>query len=320
MPRTTSTPEPPPPADLDRWVAAGLIKPEQAEAIRAYERGEAPPARRISLVTEALGYVGAALALAGLVAALGQSWQDLGDQARFVLLALIAGAFFVAGLPLRRSTEPALARLSSVLWFISAGSAGWASFLGLDGLDVSDEAALMLTGLIGLVYSAALWWPRRRSLQLVAVFGYLVTAASAGVATAATDAPGAAYTVVLSAVAAIWLLLARSGRLAPADTALALGAILLLFAPALSVDDQEGMFVLAFAAAGGLMALSVAIEEATLLRLSTVGLFAYSTWAVVHFFGDTLRVPVALALAGGIVLVLALVAGRLQGSFSRRAR
>src|SRR3989304_3770281 len=55
---------------LLRWVDASLITSEQAEAIRAFEEVPAEP-RRVPLIAEALGYLGAALALAAGAARLG---------------------------------------------------------------------------------------------------------------------------------------------------------------------------------------------------------------------------------------------------------
>lgn len=53
------------PGQLDRWVARGLLTPEQAQRILAEERPEPSPGaqRPVSLAIEALGYVGGILIL-----------------------------------------------------------------------------------------------------------------------------------------------------------------------------------------------------------------------------------------------------------------
>src|SRR3989304_1563167 len=86
---------------LLRWVDASLITSEQAEAIRAFEEVPAEP-RRVPLIAEALGYLGAALALAAGIVALGDSWQDLSDAARLgalggAVVVLPVGGFLAPG-------------------------------------------------------------------------------------------------------------------------------------------------------------------------------------------------------------------------------
>ena len=57
------------------------------------------------------------------------------------------------------------------------------------------------------------------------------------------------------------------------------------------------------------MAVSVPTRQTPLLALGTLGAFGYITWAVVHYFGDSLGVPVALVIVGAVFLVLAVLAG-----------
>ena len=86
--------------DLDRWVAAGLLAPDQAKAILEHEGSRPPPevltpqptapavhgpSSRFPLAAEALGYLGGALALTGLVLVLVHYWPDLAWAGRLAL-------------------------------------------------------------------------------------------------------------------------------------------------------------------------------------------------------------------------------------------
>ena len=75
--------------------------------------------RRISLLTEAVAYVGVILLLAGGAAAIGQRWDSLGDWGQVGVLAAAAVFFLLIGIVVRRVREPAIQRLAGVVWFLS---------------------------------------------------------------------------------------------------------------------------------------------------------------------------------------------------------
>ena len=71
---------------VERWVAAGVIRPEQGEAILALEAGSAEATEaahgRRAVAVEVLGYLGGGLALvAGFVLG-AESWAELGYWGR----------------------------------------------------------------------------------------------------------------------------------------------------------------------------------------------------------------------------------------------
>ncbi|HEX9311548.1 MAG TPA: DUF2157 domain-containing protein, partial [Actinomycetota bacterium] len=72
------------PRHLDEWVRASLITEAQADAIRAFEDRKAPRAS-VALITEALGYLGAALAAAAAAVLVGRSWNDASSGLRILL-------------------------------------------------------------------------------------------------------------------------------------------------------------------------------------------------------------------------------------------
>ena len=60
----------------DDWVAAGLITPDQAASLQAYEAAHAAPVGgRLGPLAEAAAYVGAVLALIGGAVGLGPEWR-----------------------------------------------------------------------------------------------------------------------------------------------------------------------------------------------------------------------------------------------------
>jgi hypothetical protein len=91
---------------LERWVDEELISRAEAEAISTFEqRGEAQP-HRISLVTEAIGYVGAALLLAAGASLASRVWEDTDELARITVLAIATAVLIWLGWAFRASAEP----------------------------------------------------------------------------------------------------------------------------------------------------------------------------------------------------------------------
>src|SRR5512139_1146241 len=84
----------------------GLVEPEP---VRPGDPGRV----RVSLVTEALAYVGAILVLAGGGVAFGQRWDDLGAWAHVGVFAGTALLFLVVGLAGHRVQAAAVQRLVS---------------------------------------------------------------------------------------------------------------------------------------------------------------------------------------------------------------
>jgi len=91
-------------------------------ASRGEVPADGPQHGRISLLMEAIAYVGAVLMLAGAVAAMAQKWDDLAEGVAFALLAGSAVLFLGIGFVTRRSAEPAFGRLTSVVWLISTAA------------------------------------------------------------------------------------------------------------------------------------------------------------------------------------------------------
>ena len=86
---------------LDQWKAAGLIDDHQLAEISRYERQHGPgmelPTRRIPVIAEALGYLGAALAAAAVLFFAINQWKEWSDVTRVAVLGVATLAAFTAG-------------------------------------------------------------------------------------------------------------------------------------------------------------------------------------------------------------------------------
>lgn len=274
------------------------------------------PAPRISLLTEAVGYVGTILILAGVISAVGQRWEHLSAWGHVGVLAAAGGFFLVVGLLVRGAAEPALQRLASVAWMLSVG--GLAASVGVGVAEVGDrtgEPVLLAVGLSATAVAAVLWLVRQRALQLFAVFVGVVMTTAGLVLIPPGDPDRAVLALALWAVGLGWTVAAWRGVLEPLWAGLALGALLALVAPCIGIDEHGWMYVVAIGTSAAAMAISVRLENTPLLALGTVTSFAYVTWMVVRYFGDSLGVPATLAVTGVLVLLLALVSARLMRSY-----
>jgi hypothetical protein len=304
-------------ADLERWAAAGLISSEQAEAIGAYER-EATAARtpagerRISLIAEALGYVGTALALAGAAVGLGQRWEDIPTWGQLAIAAAAAVLLLVGGVVLLRQTEPAFRRLQSVLWLLAVGAAAWAlAVLGVEVLELEGEQLVLLLGAGTAVLAALLWIVRSNPLQHAALFATLLVALIGAVLCLPGEAPIWVYALLVWLLGTTWALLGWWRRIEPWWLGIAFGSVGAVVGPAVGIDSYPWLLAVALATSVLLMVVSVPTGQVPLLAVGTMGTFGYVTWAVFRYFGETLSVPLTLVVVGGVFLGLAVVAGRL---------
>jgi len=314
--------------DLERWVAAGLLSGDQAEAIAAHERASAvtrapAPERRVSLIAEALGYVGTALALAGVAVGLGQTWEDIPAWGRLAIAAGATAVLLLGGFLLLRQTEPAFRRLQSVLWLLAVGAAAWALVvLGVEFIDLNEaEPMVLLVGAGTAALAGALWAVRRNPLQHAALFATLHVALIGAILSLPDDTPIWVYALVVWALGVAWGLLGWFRVLEPGWLGMALGSVGAVVGPAVGADDYPWLLAVALATSIFLMVVSVPTGQVPLLAVGTLGIFSYLTWAVFRYFGDSLGVPLTLVIVGGVFLALAVVAGRLtQVTRGRRRR
>lgn len=303
---------------LHRWVAASLISPAEADAIQAFEaRPREPEARRVPMITEALAYVGAALAAAAAAVLLGDRWSELTPAVRVTAIAAGALAALAAGALVRRSGDPAMVRLTSVLWAVATGLFGWLAWLvAYDLLGHRGSVPALACGIAITLLGAALYAAARQALQQIALFVGILTTVGAALG------DGTDTMLAVWAVGAAWLVLGGIRRLPPERAAFIGGSLVVLWAPMALTDGGQGVGMwLGLATAVALIVASLALHETVLLGFGTVGVFGYLIRVLVRLFGDTAAMPVALLVAGAIVIAVAIgLARRSTRDASRSAR
>lgn len=272
-----------------------------------------PRQGRVSLLTEAVSYIGAILVLAGAGAAIVQRWDELAEGTRLGLLAGLTLFFLGVGAFTMRSTDPAFVRLTSVVWLIgTAGVAGASSLYFVQIVETSDETSFLAVAAITTGVAALLYAIRREVLQHLAMYGGVLVTAFAVLTRIDPEYPAWVGAMIAWGIGLGWIFLGRRRLVAPWWVAMPVGMITALMAPSAIQESSFGvMSSIGIGTAAGLMAFSVYGKFVPGLALGSVGLFAYVTGAVVHYFGDALGVPAALALTGAVILVLAAVSARL---------
>jgi hypothetical protein len=317
---------------LDAWTRAGLITEQQASAIAAHEAAAptavssealppppgraAPPAvRRAASTTgaEAIGYVGAALALGAIVLLVDNLWSQLVTGGRLAVLVLLTGMLFGAGLLLQRSTAPAMQRLSSVLFTGTVAGAGWvAATVARDLLGLLPDQVGAVAGAVATAAAIPLYALRTRALVQLALLAAVLTMVISLLGVPAMR-PGALWHGVLVAtVGAAWVLLARGGWHRPRLLAEILGAALVLIGAQIASFEPQRIapLVAGVAIAGLLVALAVWLDELHLLVVGTLGLFVLVPQLVFEVFGDVIGAPATLLVIGLVLVLLAVGLGR----------
>jgi hypothetical protein len=298
---------------LETWVTASLITPHEAEAIERFEEHEtavetAP--RRVPLVTEALGYLGAVLALAAGIALFAERWEDLAVGAKLAAIGVAAAVALGSGWLLRSNAEPAIRRLGSVLWAGSVGLVAWfAAVLAMDVLETSDRTTAIIASVTAAIVAGGLFAFRRRPLQQIALYVALFY-----VVGFVFEDPVPIGTAML-VIALGWFALGWRGILQPRYTALVLGSLGALIGPMTITSEAIGAGVLiGLVVAAGIVAAGVVLRETVLLAIGVLGLFWFLIRGITYFFEGTVGVPIALLAAGAIVLAVALVLARRSGT------
>lgn len=299
------------------WVDAGLITDEQADEIRAFERSHDTPApsrqRSLTSPAEAIGYVGAALALGAIALILSDLWRELLVGGRLALVGLLTVALFGAGLALRGSTSAAMHRLTSVLFAGTVAGVGWfTSVVAGDLIDLRAAAVGVAVGLATVVAAGALYlWTPRALLQIVVLLSALIAPVAA--LQLAQIPPGLGWSgLVVGAIGAAWFLLAAGDWLASRVVGEVTGALVAFagvqtgsFGDARTLALSGGVVL-----AAGLVALAIRTDRLHHLIIGALALFVLSPQVVFEVFGDEIGAPATLLLVGLLLVLLAVGLGR----------
>src|SRR5579871_4586373 len=90
------------------------------DGLGAEEQANPDDRRRVALLTEIIGYIGAVLAIAGGGVAAGQAWATLSDSDHAAVFGGYALFFLLIGAMVCWVTEAAIQRMVGVLWLMSA--------------------------------------------------------------------------------------------------------------------------------------------------------------------------------------------------------
>lgn len=313
----TLPPVDPPPDDLDgrldAWSRERLITPQQADAIRAHEasRLAAPDSQiakkgRTTPLTEALAYLGVALAVAAVAVIVGRSWSDFPTETRVAIPGVIVIGLFLLGWRTRNASDPALGRLSRVAWLFSTIALVWCAA----ELTVDSEGRwpLLWTGAAASVYAAALYLVRPAALQHVA----LLLALALLVGGLLFDAPVAIWSVIW-ALGVLWIVLGWREVLVGRGTAYTIGTIVALVSAAgAAVTADARVTWLTIVNGAVLIGAGVALRHTPMLVLAAIGLFVGIVMTTDEYLGGGTATAVGLLVAGIVVLAVAVVASRLR--------
>ena len=293
---------------LERWVSERVISREDADAIAAFESGRTPPSRGrgVTPVTEALAYLGAALAVAAGGTALGGEWDGLSAAGRIAVPGTIWLVLFGVGWWIRGAASPAQVRLGHILWFLSATALAWTvGSVVVDGFRA--ERWPLWSGAAVALFAGALYLARPSTLQQLALAGGLVLLA-VGLAEDSWAAMGGAFW----AIGAAWILLGARRLLVRSETASTVGSLLMLLGALLfSIRHEEAGAWLSVLTAAGLIGVSVGIRHTAMLVIGAVGLFASTFGTIQQYVEGTTGIAIGLFVAGVVVLALALTVSRL---------
>lgn len=309
---------------LKSWVAEGIISQTQAELITADEAEEAPPGApaRVGLVTEALAYVGGVLVVLAAMLLAARLWPDLSLGVRVALVAAASALLLAVGaaIPVRPGT--AGERLRSAAWMLS--SAATAFLLGLfasEVLDAESEDVALVVASGSAVYGAALWFRCRTFLQQAVLFVALGSSASSVLARFGPEGssweglPG----LGILGLGAVWIYLGAQGRLTPRRLVLVLGGVGTVFGAAVLQQTDWGR-VVSLLALAGLIVLALRLADIALLAVGAVGMFLVLPPIIQTWFPGALAAPLALLVAGSLLVLAALRAMRREGAPPTRQR
>ncbi len=304
---------------LEVWLNDGIISAEQAEQMRLSVLGvpelgerETEPERRIPIITEILGYVGAALAIWAVMFLVSEFWTNLSDWAQASLFGALALVLFAGGAALVGSAEPALQRLSGVLWAGCVGSLAGALFIVFDLIaGIRVELSSTLIGAIATAIAAAMLWKQRSVIQHVVLFAAALTTV-VSLLTLGPEPELFVYGFVVWAYALIWLLVARAEVLPSPTVGIVLGGIAMLYgAQIAAIEDAAVIGILLGLATAGLFATAgVVFRERLAIIFGGIGIFMFVPQAMFHFLGETFGGMFGLFLSGLIIIALAIWFGR----------
>lgn len=260
------------------------------------------------MVVEALGYLGGVVVLVGVMLIVAQYWDDLSTTFRLILVGAAALVLLASGLAVPKRAGALGIRLQAVLFLLS--TAATAAFIGLLARQVFEWNAVDVTLSIGVgttIYAGAIWLYSKTLPQQLALFvaSLVMAGAAAAELPDSRNLPGLA----VWGGAAVWFLLGW-GRIVPERRAtIAAAAVGLLVGSTLTMDTDAGK-VFALCTVALLVTIAIAFHDLLILAVGAWGALQVLPAIVTEWFPGKLAAPLALLLAGGAMVVVAIVLAR----------
>jgi len=263
--------------------------------------------RRLPLVVEALGYLGAVLAVVAGFIALRQVWPTISPGAGLIFAGVAATALLLAGITLRAHDHLAFERLRSALWL--ASTASLAAFAGLitgpSFWNLGPAGRPLVTEAAVTAYAALLWWRSRVTLQHLAMFAG--TAALGGTAIAQIWPGSLPWRPGLGlwVLSLLWGIAVHRGYLVPRTAGYVVTGIGLLVGAQLTMGLAAGQ-LLAVATVTGLLVAGVALRRVLLLGFGALGAIAIVPQVAIRYLPSGAAAATAVFAVGLVILGVAL--------------
>ena len=307
---------------ISRWLKAELITEPQAASIRAFEEAsekletkpsiETPsPERRISVIAEALGYVGGMLGIVGLVLLISRYWEDMANGGRLALSGGGVIAFILAGALVREESDPAFARLRWFLWLLATAAVGVASSVLDDTLfDTEHDQRTVLTVAIGIMaVSVILWAWRERPIQQATFLASFAVVAGVGVAQLGGSL--AVSGIAVWCLGAAYVALGVGDATPAAPLTVLAGSVSVIVGAALTIDDWQGagwiaLLLTATALVGAVLTDELIEDRLTAVAMGLVGTLALiqSVPGTIVYFAQDAGVATGLTVVGCAIAIL----------------
>jgi hypothetical protein len=304
---------------LDQWVREGFLSGDQATAIREYE--DHPSPSRPTAVLEVLGYVGAVFVLVAGLLLVVELWTDMSRAAQAALAGSAAAVLIGSGVVIARTEHPRIRRVGAALLLLALVPTGVA--VGLVADTWFDEEAAALSGFLAAAILGLLLYVRDRH-SVAQHAGFFV--ASMGtvlfaiviIEDVAEWVPG--FALFLAGVG--WLVLASFEIMMPRSVGEVLGAGAALFGSITMVSslnfEESGAatLVMALAIVVSLLAVGFGVAKDRILVVvgGMLGLIIYLPWLINETLGENVGAPIALLVAGTLLIGSAVYLTRRQRS------
>ena len=303
---------------LRRWTEAGLVDADQADRIRAYERGASTPpagARDDERpgITEAVLYLGVAVVVAGAIVLGAESWNDLESWARIAALGVPAVLAFFAGVALRSLDQPPYRRAADLAWLATVALAAGTAVVSTEAAGVDDYFQVLVFGVTATVVASTLWAANPGTLQMLGLGGGLFWL-GAGMGNSVDESSAIVMGMTWFGVGVFGVLLAEAGLLQPKPVARTIFSAFAISGPYVAGLDGSVLWaeLTVFAVGLALIALAVQRNAFVYMVIAVAGMFVGLITFVFEHFADTIGVAPSLLLCGAAIIggVLLLAATR----------